>query len=125
MLTEKQKAEKRAKLKAFQSKIKSMTDDELQEIVKAHGAIVTIEGHSLSFKNSLMCIWQHSEVSVVGGFQQWKRAGRVVKKGERGIAIYIPCNRKKDDESNSDDIYFSTSTVFDISQTQELEGGAQ
>ena len=125
MSKEQKKAEKKARMKAFQQQIKAMSDEELQEIVRQHCAIVTIEGHSLSYKNSVLCILQHNKCSVVGGFQQWKRAGRVVKKGELGILIFIPCVKKSDDGvEDEESLWFSCANVFDISQTQELDRGS-
>ena len=62
-------------------------------------------------------------LSVVGGFQQWQKYGRVVRRGEHGYLIAVPANIKKSEaEQDSDDPeYFIYKSVFDISQTTEKE----
>ncbi len=68
----------------------------------------------------------------VGGFQTWKKLGRHVKKGERGIAILAPVVRRSRKEEEKDDdgdgetkaedkpkkaVGYRTVHVFDVSQT--------
>lgn len=59
------------------------------------------------------------------GFHAWKKIGRSVKKGEKGIGIIAPMiGRKKDDGRNFDDSQdktvfgFKVVHVFDVSQTE-------
>jgi antirestriction protein ArdC len=76
--------------------------------------------------------------TVVGGFQQWKRMGRMVRKGEKGLAIWFPRMRAaaddggerrlvagvsdgEDDDGEKMEMKFMLGTVFDISQTEEVE----
>src|SRR5262245_53593411 len=111
--------------------------------------IRTIEGRELSIFNQCLLVNQLGTASIVGGFQQWKRAGRSVVKGERGLAIWIPTGRRAAgaDESAAEpasgDVFslvdgepadgpgegqrgavrgFVIGTVFDISQTAISKG---
>jgi len=84
--------------------------------------VATIEGHALSLKNAMLLMMQRAQVSVVGGFQQWRQAGRVVRKGEKALALWIPVTRKETDESGEETVNpgFRIANVFDISQTEEM-----
>ncbi len=99
-----------------------MTEEQRQAVADKFG-IVTVEGHLLTPHNQCFLVAQ-SEInfSIVGGFQQWKKAGRIVRKGEHGFLIFVPSNAKQEDNSEmiSDDenVHFFTATVFDISQTE-------
>lgn len=98
----------------------------------ARSPVVTIEGHPLSIRNTAsLCLQLGAHVSVVGGYQQWRRAGRQVRKGEHGGLILIPRTPKSAEGAEADQgedaghLYFIGGTVFDISQTDPIsaEGG--
>lgn len=81
--------------------------------------------HRYSFQNQLLIFLQHSEATVVAGFNKWKSLGRFVKKGEKGIAIFAPCKYKTKIETEDGDEMtlqqirgFRVVHVFDISQTE-------
>jgi antirestriction protein ArdC len=86
------------------------------------GEVRTIEGHALSPKNQILLIMQRPSVSFVGGFQQWKKAGRQVRKGEKSLALWIPIAGKKADEESGEDSrpLFRLASVFDITQTDAI-----
>jgi len=79
-----------------------------------------------SFQNCVLIWTQFSEARMVQGFHAWKRIGRTVKKGEKGIGIIAPMiGRKKDndgektDDSREKSIFgFKVVHVFDVSQTE-------
>ena len=95
----------------------------------ARSPVVTIEGHALSIRNTAsLCLQLGPSVSVVGGYQQWRRAGRQVRRGEHGGLILIPRAPKaaEGDTESADNrdggaLYFIGGTVFDISQTDPIE----
>ena len=62
---------------------------------------------------------QCPEATHVAGFRAWKRLGRHVRKGERGIRIMAPIVRRAvaDDEHRDRVVAFKTVCVFDVSQT--------
>lgn len=74
---------------------------------------------SYSVRNSVLIYCQNPGASLCYGYQQWKKLGRWVKKGERGIKILAPCKgkRTKADGTDEEYVYFRTVTVFDVSQT--------
>jgi hypothetical protein len=111
--------EKMAKIKAIREKILSLSDQEREALTAI--SIPTIEGRFLSRHNVMMIIFQFPfNPTVVGGFKQWLKAGRSVKKGEHGAVILYPVG-PKDDQGNLEDAErFFSATVFDISQTEPI-----
>lgn len=103
----------------------------LTKQAEAHGdpdwPVVTVEGHALSPTNCVLAIMQCPVAKTVGGFRQWKKHGRQVMKGQKGIAIWFPCKTRQEDgdEGEGDGetqsrAFFRVGTVFDISQTEPL-----
>jgi hypothetical protein len=119
---------RRAKMREIAQKISKMTDVERTALVSDWPT--TIEGRQLSMHNACMIAYQGG-ATVVGGFWQWKAAGRKVKKGGTGLAIWAPAGERKGEsveeietgEANADGskkrMRFLLVTVFDISQTEE------
>ena len=91
----------------------------------------TANFHRYSFRNVSMIYSQFPEATVVAGYNAWKKRGRWVKTGEKGIAIYAPMPFRKNDgtannnangmtrsdDESEDVIGFRVVYVFDISQT--------
>jgi hypothetical protein len=46
--------------------------------------------HNYSFGNVLLIAFQRPNATQVAGFHAWKKLGRFVRKGERGICILAP-----------------------------------
>jgi hypothetical protein len=112
---------KKAKMKQLAEQFAKMSEAERVELSNQLGSLRTIEGRPLSFKNSALLYFQRKGVSIVGGFQQWKKAGRIVKKGEKALAIFCPATKKTEEGETSDSpSFFFTGSVFDISQTEPL-----
>lgn len=70
--------------------------------------------------NVQMILSQDNNASVVAGFNAWKEAGRVVRKGEKGIAIFAPLVKKDAIDDKNDVFGFRVVYVFDIKQTEEI-----
>lgn len=121
--------ERRGRMRAIAKQISAMSEEQRQALA-ARCPVATIEGRTLSLHNQCMVATQLPSATVVGGFRQWITAGRAVRKGEHGLAIWVPIG-KKTGENQPVDNHLSTSeaerpgfilgTVFDISQTQEIE----
>lgn len=88
--------------------------------------------HNYSFGNVMLIACQKPEATHVAGFATWKKLGRYVKKGEKGIAILAPLvyRSKRDDASltpDNDDEQgkrlcgFKVVHVFDVTQTEGEE----
>lgn len=81
---------------------------------------------SYSTHNLLMIMMQKPDASLVQGFTAWKKMGRSVRKGEKGIRIWAPqfSSRKADEneeEDNDDKLVlrgFRLVSVFDVAQTE-------
>lgn len=63
-------------------------------------------------------------------FEAWKALGRVVRRGEHGVKVttFIESRSKEVDESTGEPKVFRrpwTTTVFHVSQTEPLNGGAK
>ncbi len=88
--------------------------------------------HNYSFGNVLEIARQMPTATRVAGFWTWKKLGRSVKAGQKGIRILAPVvgvRRKKDSEANKDItkqnervlLGFRNAYVFDISQTDGID----
>lgn len=111
------------RLQAIRQQLANLSDTERQTLAN-RGIIATIEGRTLSLHNTIMVYLQSNgrTPTVVGGYQQWRKAGRQVKKGEHGAIIFFPVGDKDNETGDivSADNFF-TAIVFDISQTEPIE----
>lgn len=127
--TEEQKAAakaKRERLNGICKKVSAMTEQEKEAFLLENQLVTSVTGNTLSLVNTCLIIDQTNGEyvpTIVGGFKQWKANGRIVKKGEKSLAIWVPCKRKDTDEKSgevNESTYFTFGNVFDISQTQEI-----
>jgi hypothetical protein len=109
------------KVKKVRELLFSLTDEQRAELL-SNAQITTIEGHPLSTNNIVALLVQGCKDPVVGGFRQWIRAGRCVRKGSVGFVIWIPSKKKSDESDDSEDFEprFYPTTVFSQSQTDVL-----
>lgn len=96
--------------------------------------------HQYSLNNTILICMQKPDASLVAGFHAWKKMGRHVKKGEKGIWILAPIrytreqpNAEKDPleshETEKEKIEkkeiictgYKVVSVFDVSQTEGRE----
>jgi hypothetical protein len=132
-LTPEQKAareERKAKFKDLWKQVADMPEAERLQL-SARLGIVTPDGHALSVHNQCLVSFQRQTATVVGGFRQWLKQGRCVKKGEHGMMIWVPIRSKvapeteepeepeSETESKPTGTRFIIGTVFDIAQTEE------
>ena len=112
----------REKMKALSAKVKAMPEDERQRLACEYGTL-TAEGHTLSAKNAILLAMQAGRpLAQIGGYNQWLKVGRQVRKDQHSIgAIYVPTNGKKKDEDEEADTRqrFVLVSVFDVTQTEE------
>jgi hypothetical protein len=109
---------RREQFRALVSKVAAISDEERAELAKKT-AITTVDGHVVSPTNAVLLIYQRSDVTIIGGFRQWLKSGRVVRKGEKALAIWVPCE-KNDSKDSEESVFFVMGNVFDVSQTEEL-----
>lgn len=118
--------ERRERFSQLAKQIADMTEERRAELASKI-FIATIEGHTLSMHNQLLVALQNPNATLVGGFHQWHAHGRTVRKGEHGLCIWIPKDKKKEQSSevsqaSDEHPNFFMGTVFDVSQTDPLDG---
>lgn len=120
---------RRARFSDLAKQIAELSTDQQMEMAATMATTLTVEGRALSVHNACLLACQCPNATMVGGFHQWRAAGRQVRKGEHGLMIWAP-TRKKDDpnrqpgELSSADARrsFIMVTVFDVSQTDAVNG---
>jgi antirestriction protein ArdC len=74
-----------------------------------------------SYHNALLILSQRPTATHVAGFQGWRKVGRFVKKGEKGIAILYPRVKAREDLDTGEKERFlsgfGVGYVFDVDQT--------
>ena len=121
---------KKQKIKAIYQSVKDLAPEQKEQLIMRLN-IKNPEGHFLSGNNCLLLDRQAAiynpniSFSVVGGFQQWQKHNRQVKKGESGFYIAIPSKKENQDSENSDEVFFFFKAVFDISQTEPIHQMAE
>jgi hypothetical protein len=77
--------------------------------------------HKYSWHNVCLIASQCPTATRVAGFQTWRTMGRLVRKGEKGIAIMAPIVGRREAESDGDNaraiVGFRAAYVFDVAQT--------
>lgn len=117
------KEERKEKIKKLRQALANLNEEQKQVLID-RGCILTIEGRLLSATNTMLIYLQSNgnNPSVVGGYQQWKKAGKQVKKGEHGMMIFFPVGKKDEDgDFQGNPERFFMGTVFDISQTELIQ----
>ena len=116
--------ERRNKAREIARRVAKMSDDE-RAALAARSLVTTIEGRTLSLHNQCLMALQRPGATLVGGFRQWLKHGRAVRKGEHGAVIWVPIGNKRADANGDTETTertgFILASVFDVSQTQELE----
>ena len=82
--------------------------------------------HHYSPHNTLLIWTQRPDATRVAGFHTWRKLGRHVLKGEKGIGILAPRPYKRTVEDDGEEeviegCYFKPVHVFDVSQTDGKE----
>ena len=81
--------------------------------------------HDYSARNVMLIHAQRPDATRVAGYHAWRKLGRNVKKGAKGIAILAPCpartNGDNDDAPQLARMNFRTTWVFDEADTEGEE----
>ena len=114
---------RRARFSTLAKEIGAMSDVQ-REMLAASITPTTVEGRPLSVHNACLLAIQYPTVTLIGGFNQWLKAGRSVRKGEHGLMIWAPTKPREatttaQDSTDTDSPNFIMVTVFDVSQTDE------
>src|SRR6267378_6027176 len=92
--------------------VKQLTNKALEELVAAlesgHSEALTAYFKTMSLfskyslNNLFLIVRQRPDARRVAGYQTWRKLGRYVRKGEKGIAIIAPLVRRKSDEESEE-----------------------
>lgn len=72
-----------------------------------------------SVRNVMLILAQRGDATECAGFHEWRKVGRSVRKGAKGIAILVPMGTVTDEDGDTRP-RFSYRYVFDISDTEPL-----
>jgi hypothetical protein len=127
--------ERRTHFRELVKQLAELSDEERAARLRGFGFIKLSTQAAYSPANSLLIAFQSANVArptILGGFAEWLKKGRAVRKGEHGYMIWIPMGAKKQEVQAVDtsgalttmlqeasDVRFFIGTVFDISQTEE------
>src|SRR5204863_5028752 len=121
---------RRAQFRELAERIGAMSDAQRAVMAERMAGAVTVEGHRLSVHNACLLACQAPDVTLVGGFNQWRAHGRTVRKGEHGLMIWAPVRRAPEASAPAeapaaadlagDRPRFLMVTVFDVAQTDAL-----
>jgi antirestriction protein ArdC len=118
---EQRRAEQQEKLRAATAAL--LTSDGWQRWLKTRARF-----HRYSLHNTMLIALQRPDASHVAGFRRWRELGRCVRRGETGIRILAPVTSRRREADDSDEgnerrlVGFRLAAVFDVSQTDPLEG---
>jgi hypothetical protein len=118
--------ERKLRFRALVKQIANMPELERVQLSNKF-SVVTCEGRALSLHNTLLLALQCPTATVVGGFRQWLKQGRAVRKGEHGSTIWIPRLKGKESaepaaaDAVEPELSFLTGTVFDVGQTEPVQ----
>lgn len=147
-LTEQQLAardERRNRFRGLLKQLAELSDEERAARLQGYGFIKLSTQSPYSPVNSMLIAIQsngRAMPTILGGFAEWLKQGRAVRKGEHGFMIWIPVGidgaaRKQEVQAvdakgelttmiqESEKVRFIIGTVFDISQTEVREGVGQ
>ena len=72
-----------------------------------------------SVRNVMLILAQRGDATECAGFHEWRKVGRSVRKGAKGIAILVPMGTVTDEDGDTRP-RFSYRYVFDIADTEPL-----
>lgn len=102
-------------IEALANELENGKSDNLQKFLSFAATF-----HNYSINNWFMIFSQKPNATRVAGYKTWQKLGRHVRKGEKSIKILAPRRGKKKDKDDKEQefLYFVTTSVFDVSQTE-------
>jgi hypothetical protein len=118
-LTDTERAERTARIALLAAAAELVEQNRPADIDKAAAIL-----GKYSRKNIGMILAQAAErgrdiPQAVAGFHDWRKAGRIVRKGAKGYAIFAPVTRGQDDDGTTR-VGFTVRYVFDVADTDPL-----
>jgi hypothetical protein len=107
------------------AKIRELLDQLYKEVEPETIAAYTALFDGYSGRNALLIGGQRPDATDVRGYQEWRKHGRQVRKGEKGIAILAPIAKKDPDDSDDGQLVgVRVAYVFDVAQTDPTEAAS-
>lgn len=102
------------------------TSDDMKAGVTRSDYATSVSGKPYSVFNQCFLVNQEAVPGVFGGFHQWRKASRMVKKGEHGYYICFPIRQyQKEEQMNEimkeDKPHFAIVSVFHFDQTEPMD----
>ena len=116
--------DRRAMIDDLRERVESFAEDTDDATL----AMITAQWDGYSPRNAMLIAMQCPGATDVSGYGQWRSRGRQVRKGEHGIAILAPAGHADDQVGDDGKVekagrqFFKAAYVFDVSQTDEIEG---
>lgn len=121
--------ERRAEAEALQERITEQVEQLRNSEQWARFMTAAQSFHQYSLGNLMLILSQFPEASNVAGYRSWQKLGRQVRKGEKGIRIFggrtiveTVENARTGEEEEQRRARFFPVSVFDLSQTDPIEG---
>jgi hypothetical protein len=106
------------------------TSEKYEQFLKVYSKF-----HDYSINNTILILMQNPESSHVASYQTWKKLGRNINKGAKGIKVLVPIpykyqkrvekidmnGKRKTEDIDLRGMSFRLGNVFDISQTDGTE----
>ena len=121
------------RLASAAERARELTRDSLEELIaeldqgRSESLLAVLRAfgkfHDYSWKNTMLIVGQRPDATRVAGYRTWKKLGRQVRKGEKGLLIVAPTFGRRDEKEPAKDDEsvvrgFRAAHVFDISQTE-------
>jgi antirestriction protein ArdC len=110
-----------AKVKASLETLAEETDEVRRSEAFKRWLTTMSRFHQYSVSNQWLIALARPDAARVAGFDTWRKLGRNVKKGEKGIPILAPITvkRSKDEDEEEEVVtWFKVVFVFDVAQTE-------
>ncbi|MFJ5120840.1 ArdC-like ssDNA-binding domain-containing protein [Kitasatospora sp. NPDC088548] len=137
-VTEAEKARRTAKREAAVAELSDKLTEAVVSLATSEGWTATVRAmksldlRRYSFRNWLLILQQCPHATAVASYNEWQRQGRQVRRGEKSLTIFVGMTRRRRDEDGKpvldEDgkpetyVQYGTTGVFDISQTDPIEG---
>jgi len=120
-----QKQSKQQRIRQFLQAYRNLSDKQKGEILDKIQAL-SIEGRPYSPTNQCLLAMQEGQKGTYGGFNQWRQAGKKIKKGAKGFLIFFPSKSghssnepSEEGEEDTTAMRFFCTYIFHESQVED------
>lgn len=111
----------KARLSAFILELANATDETvLSEKIRKYLDFFS-KFHNYSYNNRILIYIQRPDATRVASYAKWKEKSRQVKKGAKGISIFVPIIKNKEVSKEDDDAINAVEFDGDNQETKEIK----